>query len=226
MNKIPGWAVPTALVALFALVGGCSVVSWNNDGVAQEEGVVAAYQDNQNVYDAFWKKVQETAQVPDRYKDDFKDVLVGAVEGRYGENGSQAMFQFIQEQNPALDPGLYKQVQQTIEAGRNDFARAQSSLLDRQRRFRTHLRTFPGSLFASALGFPHEIHGELAPPRDQDGDGLLTALDYGIVTSTRTKAAFARGEDEVVDVFGDKSAAAAPAPATTPAPPVEATPAP
>jgi hypothetical protein len=45
------------------------------------------------------------------------------------------------------------------------------------------------------------MSGELAPPRDVDGDGILTALDYDIMTSKQTKEAFETGEAEAVKVF-------------------------
>jgi len=176
-------------------------VSFNNTAVSQENGVVATYRDSQVWYDNFWKKVSETAQVTDKYKDDFKDVFLGSIEGRY-ENSKPTMF--IMESNPTLDPALYTKVQDVIEAGRNDFSQTQRTLVDRQREYNTTLQTFPNSAMAGFLGFPKEVQGELRPTTDTDGDGKFTVLDYPIVTSQKTKAVFQAGEDNApLNVFED-----------------------
>jgi hypothetical protein len=60
-----------------------------------------------------------------------------------------------------------------------------------------------GAFFGSFFSFPKEINGDLRPPKDKDGDGLYTALDYPIVTSGKTKEAFEKGEDEALQVFGN-----------------------
>lgn len=149
------------------------------------------------------KKVKETAQVTDNYKNSFKEIFVGGIEGRYKDGGMGQMALLIQEANPALSPELYLQVQRVIEAGRNDFMRSQTDLLDKQRRFKTHLETFGGSVFAGFTNMPKEVAGDLKPPRDRDGDGRYTVLDYPVVTSSKTQEVFNTGRDDApVDVFG------------------------
>jgi hypothetical protein len=194
------------------LIGGASVlviglgifgagVSWYNTAVSLEESTKAQYRDNQNQYDAFWKKVKETAQVPDKYKQDFKDIVVSETQAKFGPEGSKAAFQWFHDRNINLDASVYKQVQVVIESGRNDFKRGQTELLDKQRKYGFHLKSFWGRLWAGWYDMPGVVAGEVAPPSDKDGDGKLTVMDYDIVTSQKTKAAFASGEDEPVKVF-------------------------
>ena len=199
----PGLIV--AVIAAVFLFGSCAVgFSWYGDAVDLETATTAQYRSNQNEYDSFWKSVTEVAQVPSKYKDDFKDVLIGDTTAKYGANGSQAAVQWFTDRDVKLDPALYSRVQTVIEAGRNSFKRGQNDLLDRQRRYSSHLRAVTGKLLGGFLGFPSDLAGDLRPPKDIDGDGKYTALDYDIVTSGKTKAAFATGEDEAVDVFGRK----------------------
>ena len=170
-----------------------------------ENAARAQYQSNQNAYDKMWKTISETAQVPAQYKQDFQDLLVAENAAKFGKDGSQATMQWFQERDLHFDATLYSKIQTVIEAGRADFAKGQDELLDKQRRYHDHLGSFTGRMFASMSGHPMIVQGKYAPAEDLDGDGRLTALDYPIVTSAQTQAAFATGEAEALDVFGNKA---------------------
>jgi hypothetical protein len=188
-------------VTLIGLTLFLTAVGWYNEAVSLETSTQAQYRDNQNEYDAFWKKVKEVAQVPSRYKEDFKDLLVSETTAKFGEGGSKATFQWFKDREIKFDSDQYKKIQNVIESGRDDFKRAQTILLDKQRKYNLHLNNFSGKLWAGKWGMPKVVSGELAPRSDLDGDGFLTVLDYPIVTSKRTAKAFAEGEDEALDVF-------------------------
>ena len=190
--------------SIFLLVLGflLSAIGWQNEVIASEQGVLAQYRDNQNQYDSFWKKVKETAQVPDKYKNDFKDILVSETTSKYGPEGSKATFQWFQDRNIVLSEQMYMKVQNIIESGRNDFKRGQSELVDKQRVLSTNLKQFPGRMVASFFDLPNDVKGAYAPKQDLDGDGKLTVLDYPIVTSGKTQEVFGSGlENSEVDVF-------------------------
>lgn len=191
-------------VFVFAGIGtALGAIGWNNDIVAAEEGVKAQWLDNQNQYDSFWKKVQEVAQVPGKYKEDFKELLVAETQAKFGPEGSKAQMQWFQDRQINFSSEMYVKVQNVIEAGRNDFKRSQSELLDKQRRLRSEVRQFPGSWIAKFTGMPSILSGKIAPKEDLDGDGRLTALDFPIVTSAKIHAVFDSGEEnETVNVFG------------------------
>jgi hypothetical protein len=196
-----GLIIGLVSVGVLALAIVFSSIGWYNDAVSLEESTQAQYRDNKNEYDAFWKKVKEVAQVPEKYKDDFKDLLVSETQAKFGPEGSKAMFQWFKDREINFDAGQYQKIQNVIESGRNDFKRAQTQLLDKQRKYSTHLKKFSGKVWGNMWSMPNPVSGELAPRSDLDGDGTLTVLDYPIVTSKKTEKAFADGEDEAIDVF-------------------------
>lgn len=170
-----------ALIAVFVI----SLVGWfigtRNEFVALEQGITAQYDQNRNNYDNFVKGVIETAQVPAKYAEDAKKVALAAIQGRYGQDGSKAMFQWLQEQNPQLDASIYKKVQQVIEAGRLSFETNQKTLIDKKRVYETKLQQFPDNIVANVSGFPR-----------------IDLKKFDIVTSDRTEKAFETKRDEAI----------------------------
>lgn len=201
-NTLKALIVLGAIAAIAAISIFFGMTGWYSDAVKLENTTKAQWGSNQNSYDAFWKTVKEVAQVPDKYKEDFKDLLVADTTAKFGPEGSQATMQWFQERQINFDASLYRKIQDVIESGRADFKRSQDTLLDKQRKVADMTQSYWGSTLASHYDFPRVVEGLNAPPRDLDGDGKLTVLDYPIVTSKRTAAAFQSGQDEEVNVFG------------------------
>jgi len=107
------------------------------------------------------------------YTDDLKKVYDGAIQARYGKEGSQAAFQWLKEHNPQFDSSMYVKLQTIIESGRNSFEANQKMLLDKKRVYETELRRFPTVLLANMMGFPK-----------------IDLDEIDIVTSSKTVKAF------------------------------------
>ncbi|MFC1640430.1 hypothetical protein ACFL2D_00090 [Patescibacteria group bacterium] len=169
---------------LAVLIVGGMALGYRGDCVRAEAGIKAQYKQNQNNYDNMWKKFKEMAQVPEMYTADLKSLYDGAIGARYGAEGSKAAMQWIQEQNPNLDPSMYTKLQSAIEAGRNSFEANQRDLLSKKQAYEIVLNG-NRALIAGIIVASY-------PTIDLD--------DYDIVTSDDTATAFATGTANEVDL--------------------------
>lgn len=185
-----GMIVTLGIVVVLGLWLAFTAVNAYNTGNEFEQGIVAVYEDNENVLAQYSLKVQEVAQIPEMYKDDILEVYTGVMTGRYGENGSQAMWQWLQEQNPQLDASVYSNIQQIIDSGRSEFQVAQTKLVDQKRAYRTQLGY-------AWTGFWLRIVGK---PSIKIGFPIGSTDDYEIITTSRASNAFETGTEEAIDL--------------------------
>lgn len=149
-----------ALITLGILFGvailAVAMLSGNyNRAIFHENGIKAQYEDMENILGNYSLKAQEAAQVPDMAIDGLKQVMLAAMQGRYGNDGSKATFQWIKENYPgSVDPNLYTKIQQIVESGRNEFQRSQTMLIDKKQAYQNDLGVFPGGFVMRMFGFP------------------------------------------------------------------------
>jgi uncharacterized protein (UPF0333 family) len=159
MQKQQGSAGIIALVLLGIVIGLAGLVVMvligaNNTGAEFDAKIKSEHSRNKTLLANHYQKSVEVAQVPGMMRDDVKEVAIAAIEGRYGKDGSKAVFQMLTEQNPALDSSLYAKVQQVIESGRNEFQTGQERLLDVTRSYEQALNSAPKGFVMRMLGFP------------------------------------------------------------------------
>lgn len=173
--------IALSLLGVLAVIAGflfMSYVSAYNTGNRLEQALKATYKNNENILAQYGQKVLEASQVPDMARDDIVKVARAAMEGRYGEEGSKAVFQMITEQNPNVDPALYRQIQQIIEGGRTQFQDAQTRLIDQKRVYETALGSFWQGMWLRIAGYPK-----------------VNLDDFKVITTQRAEQAFQTGKE-------------------------------
>ncbi len=156
MNQQRGNSTIIALIVI-AIIGAMlfgSYISAANFGNRTEVTLKTKMEDNENIYANGTQAIMEIAQVPSMYKSDLLEIVKADIQGRYGKDGSQATFQFLNERQIPIDQSMYKAIQQQIVAFRGKFEIAQREMLDQRRSYETALGTFPNSFFLSLAGYP------------------------------------------------------------------------
>lgn len=172
------FAVLGVIGVLIAVVVGSYVSAYNYGNTAENE-IKAIWENNQNILAQYTQKVQEAAQVPGMMKDDVKEVVTAALSGRYGADGSKAVFQWINEQNPTVDAQLYRKIQQIIEAGRDEFKMSQTRLIDAKRAYSTNLGFLWKGMWMRIAGYPK-----------------INLDDYKAISNDYATKAFATGKED------------------------------
>ena len=152
-----GLIAALGFVGFLVIVVGMAIVSYisaANYGNRMENQLLTKVENNQNIYANGTQKIIEIAQVPAMYVDDLTKVTQAAIGGRYGANGSQAVFQMLREQNPQLDSKMYTKIQQVIESFRDEFKNNQTSMLDIRNTYKTALGTVWQGFWLKMAGYP------------------------------------------------------------------------
>jgi uncharacterized protein (UPF0333 family) len=153
-GAVSGSLIAIIAIVIMAAIAAMMLISAANYGNRTEVALRAKLQNNENIYGQGTQKIIEIAQVPAMYVDAVSKVTKEAIGGRYGAEGSKAVFQMLREQNPQIDPAMFAKIQQVIESFRTEFQRSQTELVDMRRSYETKLGNFPDSLFLSVVGYP------------------------------------------------------------------------
>jgi len=142
-------------IAAVLVVGGIgSYVSAANYGNRAEQQLKAKYADNENVLSGGYQKLKGVAGVTKMATEDQINIFKAAIQGRYGADGSKAVFQMIKEQNPTVDAQLYRKVQQVVESTQDEFKVSQTQMLDIKRSYETELGTVWKGMWLGFAGYP------------------------------------------------------------------------
>lgn len=155
--------------------------------VRLENSITSNYEDSKNVHSNYVLKIQEMAQVPKMATEQLQVLIRESIQGRYGEDGSKAVFQFIKEQNPTVAPELYTNIQKEIAGGRSDFENKIRIVIDNKRVAYNMMDNTISGMFLNWMGMPRKNIGYNG---QQD--------DYPVIMSSQSTTTFKTGIDEGV----------------------------
>jgi hypothetical protein len=178
-GAVIGLIVMVVFFLFVTMVVAGSYISAANYGNATEQSLKATKESNRNIFATYGQKVQEAAQVPGMMAEDLQKITTAAIQGRYGDNGSQAAVQWIREQNPQLDPSLYRKIQQIIESGRDEFKNGQNRQIDVKRSYETALGSFWQGMWLKFAGYPK-----------------INLDDYKIISTERADDVYRKGKED------------------------------
>lgn len=170
-------AITVVVIGLGVLLAG-TYFSVNNEEKQLRNLAEAQRGKIETQYDAMWKIIQQKAKVTDEYKESFKDIFVGIIDGRYSQ-GDGSLMKWIQESNPNFDSTMYKDLMATIDIKRTEFMNTQNRMLDIIREHKNLCMTAPKCWFVS-------------------ND---TEIEYTIVSSTKSKATMQTGIEDDIELF-------------------------
>lgn len=173
-----------AIVGVLAITAFGSYVSAKNYGNRMERQIEGVWENNENVLSSGYQQLKGVAGVTKMATEDQVTIFKAAIEGRYGADGSRAVFQMINEQNPRQDPELYRKVQQVVESTQKEFQANQTKLVDVKRSYQTALGSFWQGMWLGFAGYPQ-----------------LDLSKYKIISSEGAAGAFKSGRQQAPD-FG------------------------
>lgn len=165
-------------LVLVSAISFSTIWSQRNTAVTLEEKITAQYSANQSSYDNMWKRFKEITQVTELQTQQFKEVYMGLIQGRYQD--SNLLFKMVKEQNPQMDTTVYSQLQREIVAGRLEFNNEQKTMVDVVREYNTLVRK---DVIMAAI----------------TGRQVKDPNQY-IVTSDKTQDAFKNKKDDVINL--------------------------
>lgn len=182
-------AIITLIIAGVVVVSaGIYAASVRNNFVNLEERLDAKNEDTKNVYASISNSLKTQGLAVEKYNDTVIKAIEAAISGRYGKDGSQAAMQWIQENNPTIDPAITQKLMAVIEANYQKFETAQTEKLDIVREYKTQLRVFPNNIIAGIFDYPTKDLKEIGK----------------VITNAATTKAFETGEAEAIDPFSSE----------------------
>lgn len=180
-----------SLVLVGCLIFGGMVISKRNSFVRVENNITTSYDESKNVHSNYVLRIQEMAQVPKMATKQLAELVKASNEGRYGADGSKAVFQFLKEQNPNIPDSLFTNIQKEMVGGRLDFQSKITRVIDNKKVAYNMLDdTIGGFILKDILGMPRRNIG-------YDGG----KDDYPVIMSESSVETFKTGVDKGVNIL-------------------------
>lgn len=147
----------SSIIALLVLVGLSIFTTYqsvHDNAVSWEATLEKKNGETEAVLSRVTVAVQQTAGVVEIYANDVKEVISAAVQGRYGKDGSKAVFQMIQEKNPTVSDKVYLKLADLIGGGQKEVEIVQVQKLEVCAAYKKELGYLVRGAILRFAGFP------------------------------------------------------------------------
>lgn len=172
------------LIAVVVGIGVMAYVGAANKGNQMENQINNLRQSSASNLSNLAMTIQEQAQVPEMATDHLKQVIETQMSGRYGADGSKAVFQFLKEQNLQVDQRMYLNIQAAMSGGRKEFEISQNRLLSQCSSYKNEVGNVWSGFWLRLAGYPK----------------VNLAVVCRAVTDTKTDAAFESGHQTKISL--------------------------
>lgn len=172
------------LIAVVVGIGVMAYVGAANKGNQMENQIDNLRQLSASNLSNLAMSIQEQAQVPEMATDHLKQIIEAQMSGRYGADGSKAVFQFLKEQNLQVDQRMYLNIQATMSGGRKEFEITQNRLMSTCRAYKNEIGNVWSGFWMRLAGYPK----------------VNLAVVCRAVTDTKTDAAFESGHQTKISL--------------------------
>lgn len=147
-------AIVLALVFVSAGVGFTTYITYKNESVRQEQTINKYNENSRNTLSALTMTVKDMAQIPDMLINDLTKYVEAEMSSRYGEGGSKAMMQWIQEKGQVVDQKVYLNIQAAMQGGRKEFQLSQDRKLEACATYKSNLEYVWSGFWMNLAGYP------------------------------------------------------------------------
>ena len=172
------------LIAVVVGIGVMAYVGAANKGNQMENQIDNLRQLSASNLSNLAMSIQEQAQVPEMATDHLKQIIEAQMSGRYGADGSKAVFQFLKEQNLQVDQRMYLNIQATMSGGRKEFEITQNRLMSTCRAYKNEVGNVWSGFWLRLAGYPK----------------ANLAVICRAVTDSKTDAAFETGQQTKISL--------------------------
>jgi hypothetical protein len=174
-------------IVLAVVLGVVWAIGLKNEFVRLESDIIASNQGRQANLSQYTLRIMEMVKVPKMQREDLTATIEAQIKARYGQDGSKAVFQVLKENNIAVTPELYTNIQKEISGGRKDYEQNEKRLTESKRIACNRIQTSPGDVVLRAFGYP-TLHFGCKGDKD----------DYPVIMSESSKDTFSTGVDKGV----------------------------
>jgi hypothetical protein len=182
LNKTTAILAALAILAcgfIGTIVFGLTVLSWHNTASSLRNSYEMKVVANSSELDNLWKKIKQSAQVPEQKKEAFKEIFNSYASSRSTGGENQTMT-WIKESVPNVDLKVYDQLMNIITGSRDTWTMKQTELVSIAEQYNALLVSQPKGFFLSVFG--HQ------------------KIDPKVITSERTEQTFSTGKDDDISL--------------------------